>query len=555
MVAFPGCLDSWRPRAIPALGLVALALSIVGAEGVPSAAPGDPRRGEPLFRRHCAVCHGPDGGGKGPNAPYLEEDQPRDLTNARYVGGLTDEHLYRVIREGGQAIQGSRFMPPWGRTFSSSQIWDLVAYTRALSGGPAGGSVPAAKESPGAALARELGCPACHRIGDLQPSPLAPDLSAEGSRVQRTWLVRFLRAPHTIRPAGHLPLSRSRMPDLRLSEEEAESLAEYLLTRRSGALEGWPQSTQPALVQSGRDLFRQYACRACHSRDGAGGRAGPDLSAVAGRLKPGWVMRFVQEPQAVDPLTPMPHLGVGEDAARAITHFLFGGSFPQPDPPPEAEAASRGLALFKALGCGGCHGGERDEAGGAIGPDLTGAGDKLRPEWLSEFLMRPSRIRPWLAARMPGFRLSEAEVRLLVGFIGELKDRAAPPLAERRRFAGTISDAEVHAGRRLASREFLSCVSCHIGEEQPQGNPEEWAPDLRIAGRRLKPDWIVRWLEDPQRLAPGTKMPSFFTEETSGPEDILDGDEERQMLALRDYILSLGGAGSPETSHPAAPAK
>jgi mono/diheme cytochrome c family protein len=156
---------------------------------------------------------------------------------------------------------------------------------------------------------------------------------------------------------------------------------------------------------------------------------------------------------------------------------------------------------------------------------------------------------------MPGFRLSEAEIRALVGFSGELKDGAAPPLAEQRRFQGTISVANVQAGRRLASREFLSCSSCHVGEEQPEGNPDEWAPDLRVAGRRLSPDWIVRWLQDPQRVSPGTKMPSFFADETSGPEDILDGDEERQMLALRDYILSLGGAGSPETGHPAAPAK
>src|SRR3972149_4544113 len=72
---------------------------------------------------------------------------------------------------------------------------------------------------------------------------------------------------------------------------------------------------------------------------------------------------------------------------------------------------------------------------------------------------------------------------------------------------------------------------------------------------RPLPGGIARWLQDPQRVSPGTKMPSFFADETSGPEDILDGDEERQMLALRDYILSLGGAGSTETGHPAAPAK
>ncbi len=524
-----------------ALGLLALALSAGFSGDGPEAATGDPQRGEPLFRRYCAVCHGPGGAGNGPNAPFLEEDQPRDLTNPRYVGGLTDEHLYRVIAEGGQAIQGSRFMPAWGRTVSPAQIWDLVAYVRKLSRPAPGVSASAAEPSAGAMLARELGCPACHRIDGLEATTVGPDLSAEGSRVQRGWLIRFLKAPQTVRPAGYHPLSRSRMPDFRLSDDEAASLAEYLLTRRDGVAEGVAEPAPPTnLAQRGLDLFRQYACRACHHRDGAGGRAGPDLSAVAQRLRPAWVRRYIQNPQAIDPLVPMPHLGVGEDAARAITHFLFGGAAPEREAPPDVQAAARGAALFSAFGCARCHGGERHDAGGSFAPDLNGAGDKLKPEWVAGFLNRPSTIRPWLRARMPGFRLSEAENQALVGFLAERRDGAPPPLLAPRRFQGTISEANVQAGRRLASKEFLSCSSCHIGEEKPEGSPDEWAPDLRISSLRLNPDWIVRWLENPQRLTPGTKMPSFFSDETSGPEDILDGDEERQMLALRDYIMSLG---------------
>jgi len=556
MMGRTGRLRAWRPVVVLTFGLLALGLSVAFSGGAPGAAAGDPQRAEPLFRRYCAVCHGPGGAGNGPNAPFLEEDQPRDLTNPRYVGGLTDEHLYRVIAEGGQAIQGSRFMPPWGRTFSPAQIWDLVAYIRKLAAPTRSASAPAAQPSAGAILAQELGCPVCHKIGNLESAPMAPDLSAEGGRVQRAWLIRFLKAPQTIRPAGYHPLSRVRMPDFRLSDEEAVSVAEYLLTRRDGIATDGPEPVPSAnLAQKGLDFFRQYACRACHHRDGAGGRAGPDLSAVAQRLKPGWVRGFIQDPQATDPLVPMPHLGIGEDAARAITYFLFGGALPQPEAPPDTEAAAQGAALFRAFRCARCHGGESDEVAGSFAPDLSGVGDKLRPEWLAGFLKRPSTVRPWLGARMPDFRLSEAEIRALVGFSGELKDGAAPPLAEQRRFKGTISVANVQAGRRLASREFLSCSSCHVGEEQPEGNPDEWAPDLRVAGRRLSPDWIVRWLQDPQRLSPGTKMPSFFADETSGPEGILDGDEERQMLALRDYILSLGGAGSTETGHPAAPAE
>jgi mono/diheme cytochrome c family protein len=341
------------------------------------------------------------------------------------------------------------------------------------------------------------------------------------------------------------------MPDFRVSDAEAASLAAYLLTRRDGTPGSWP-APPPALIRQGRDLFRQYACRACHRRDGTGGRAGPDLSSVAERLRPAWTWRFIQAPQAVDPLSPMPRLGLDPDAARAVTVYLFDGSAPGPEPSPSAEAAAKGRMLFGALGCGGCHRGDDVEPGAPVGPDLTRVGEKLRPEWLSTFLARPSVIRPWLLARMPTFRLDDADIRGLVGFLSGLRE-AAPPLPERLRFRGNLSEAAVQAGRRLASKEFLSCTSCHVGEDRPEGRPEEWAPDLRVSARRLRPDWIVRWLQDPQRLAPGTKMPSFFSDATSGPEEILDGDEERQILALRDYILSLGaapradGVGPPRT--------
>lgn len=528
------------PRGRLVLGLFVLGLGIVPAAAALTAATGDPERGEPLYRRHCAVCHGAAGQGDGPNASFLDDDQPRDLTDPRYMGGRRDEQLFRVIAEGGQAIQGSRFMPPWGRTLLPSQIWDLVAFIRALSAPARASPPPTGGPSAGAVLASELGCAACHRIGGLERVAVGPDLRAERSRVQRAWLVDFLRAPRAIRPAGYRPLWRSRMPDFRLSEEEAAALAEYLMSRPEREEKGPDSPPPPGEVERGRDLFRRHACRACHSREGAGGRAGPDLSTVAGRLKPAWTLRFLENPQAVDPLSPMPHLGMGGDDARAITSYLFDGGPPPPEPAPDPGAASRGEALFRSLGCGGCHDDARHEP---VGPDLSGTGDKLKAEWLSQFLRRPDRVRPWLTARMPDFRLSDDEARILLGFLGGLRDPAAAGLPERLRFRDVPPEANVHAGRRLASREFLSCASCHLGEDQPEGAPEEWAPDLRISGQRLQPDWIVRWLHDPRRLAPGTKMPTYFSDAASGPEDILDGDEERQILALRDYILSLGATG------------
>jgi hypothetical protein len=62
-----------------------------------------------------------------------------------------------------------------------------------------------------------------------------------------------------------------------------------------------------------------------------------------------------------------------------------------------------------------------------------------------------------------------------------------------------------------------------------------------MAKRRLNPHWVLKWLRDPQKVQPGTKMPSFYPE---GPEDILGGKDDKQIEALRDYIMVLGRTGS-----------
>jgi hypothetical protein len=76
----------------------------------------------------------------------------------------------------------------------------------------------------------------------------------------------------------------------------------------------------------------------------------------------------------------------------------------------------------------------------------------------------------------------------------------------------------------------------------PPGEPDGWAPNLAMAWERLYPEWILEWLHDPQKLLPGTKMPSFYADPnaTDGPPDVLNGDDELQMKALRDYVISIG---------------
>ena len=53
-------------------------------------------------------------------------------------------------------------------------------------------------------------------------------------------------------------------------------------------------------------------------------------------------------------------------------------------------------------------------------------------------------------------------------------------------------------------------------------------------------DWILKWLEDPQAIEPGTKMPMYWAPGEPSPVPHLDGDPQRQREAIRDYMFSLG---------------
>ncbi len=170
-------------------------------------------------------------------------------------------------------------------------------------------------------------------------------------------------------------------------------------------------------------------------------------------------------------------------------------------------------------------------------------GDKFRPDWLYEFIRKPHNIRPWLKIRMPDFRLTEFEAVALVKHLtADHRDRSLPTpkvVAEGGRGG---NDSFLQAGKKLMSKEFFDCWSCHQqGGKKPDKPKEEWAPDLLISSRRLKPEWVVRWVSDPQKLIPGTKMPTFFEDAESGPDEILGGDEKKQIAAIAENIFSLNG--------------
>ncbi len=112
------------------LTLAVASLAAVTFTSSPMAATkGDPAKGKEKFELMCASCHGPQGKGDGPAGAALNP-KPRNLTDAAYMSTLDDEHIIKVIKEGGASVGKSPLMPPLGGALSDEDVHNIVAFIR-----------------------------------------------------------------------------------------------------------------------------------------------------------------------------------------------------------------------------------------------------------------------------------------------------------------------------------------------------------------------------------------------------------------------------------------
>lgn len=88
-------------------------------------------RGKAMYNYFCSPCHGPRGNGLGPNAKYLSK-RPRNFTDGAYMDTKSNRDLYQVIKGGGSSVGLSFLMPPWGKTLSEQEIFDLIVSVRSF---------------------------------------------------------------------------------------------------------------------------------------------------------------------------------------------------------------------------------------------------------------------------------------------------------------------------------------------------------------------------------------------------------------------------------------
>jgi mono/diheme cytochrome c family protein len=92
---------------------------------------GDADAGKAKFQQFCVTCHGPAGAGDGPAAAALRP-QPRHLGDPEWQASVDDDHIKKVITDGGASVGLSPMMTPWGHALKGEDLENVVAYIRSL---------------------------------------------------------------------------------------------------------------------------------------------------------------------------------------------------------------------------------------------------------------------------------------------------------------------------------------------------------------------------------------------------------------------------------------
>ena len=425
------------------------------------------------------------------------------------------------------------------------------------------------------------------------------NLASQGSKTSIEWLYNWVRDPEAV-------WHDTNMPSLRLTDAESADVAAYLasLTNPEWEAEVFPDLDEAALdevtleflrtgstgiqaserltgmtleekvMMSGEGLVARYGCFGCHIIGGyeTAQPIGTELTTAGSKLlsqfdfgfldipheRTAWYEAKLTDPRSFDvdrvkrpeELLRMPDYEFNEEQVDAIVMVLTGLVKDEitlemrNNLTADIEA---GRSMIARRNCRGCH--EIEGAGGDIRSTISDAGlwppllntqgAKTQPLWLHSFLQEPgdSTMRSWLSVRMPTFHLDQEE-SMVIGKYFSAIDNVPYPFIDTSIGA---TNERLAIGRELF--EANQCSLCHqVGDLIPARDAADLAPDLGLTYERLRPQWVLDWVLDPQSIAPGTRMPANFPDGTT-PFEQLDGNAEAQIEAIRDHLFLTVGNG------------
>lgn len=399
------------------------------------------------------------------------------------------------------------------------------------------------------------------------------------------------------------PYDKLKMPNFFLTEDETISLVTFLLSRQAPLVQKAVQidyeSGPAGKIANGRALMHELNCTGCHAIEGnaatvhqyfikpdpASGElsfdvtnAPPNLYGEGAKIQYPWLFGFLNDVEMLRPWLKirMPSFYLDHAQTTALIEYFAGLS--QKD---AAELGKRLAAVHgwidttrktaQATGEGAKGEGSSEQPAPAAQPGadwFTQPALAKAADWLGRFTLRNKLTAPFdfdTSAAKTGAEAREALVPAFekvlerTGFIGNLQDVAYP-------FSGAphalVSNERYASGKSLLLE--LKCLACHVaGDPKAPGTTlEVKAPNLALAHKRLRQEWVVQWLYNPQWIQPGTNMPQLFGGGNSAFKDYPDEQKkvleekfgnigEGQIRLLVDALYDLGARNETVTQPPA----
>ncbi|MGZ8853177.1 MAG: c-type cytochrome [Thermoanaerobaculia bacterium] len=384
-----------------------------------------------------------------------------------------------------------------------------------------------------------------------------------------------------------------RPPDPKAVHDLAKSYLINTLTDRDAEAKLKAMPLQEQLQYLGQRSIEKYGCYSCHDIKGFEGLKpiGTELTTEGSKTLhlfdfgfvhhyrhedgkeeqvmhtvPSWIYNKLRNPRVYDDertktyndKLKMPNFGLTENEAQLITSVVLGLT---KEKVADSRLASRdprhrimeeGRKLVSQRNCRACH--VVDGRGRAIAgmindtnflpPDLSPEGARGQSPWLFSFLKDPTvmKIRPWMSVRMPTFQFTDDEANRLVAFFAA---EGNVPAFDTMQHVAT-SPQNVAIGREVFA--MLRCSQCHA--TTPVADPANppvpktadstsLAPNLTLSKVRLRHDWIAEWIQRPDEMIPGTRMPTNFPRdaETGAFKSPLGGAIDTPQFAAHKTAL------------------
>jgi hypothetical protein len=393
------------------------------------------------------------------------------------------------------------------------------------------------------------------------------------------------------------PYEKLKMPNFLFSEEEARSLVSFMLSLKASNVMKDVQipydRTPLGKIAKGRGLVRELNCIGCHRIESNLAIEGSDPT----------INQYYSTDTALPDTDPrslrfMPPLLWGEGAKVQYDWlFSFLNNVEMLRPWLKVRMPSFALTPAQATTLVEYFAGVSQDESGVLRKELEpvlkhlqevhgGAAGGGSPWFLEDKFAREARfLRTYSQAKDQTGKFdwvvkdagSPAEVAVQwsgpydktlkrVGFLEKLFNIQYP-----------FTDPNLHLAdeaRFKLGEEFFyaqKCLACHVaGDPKAPGTTTDIkAPNFALTYKRLRYDWVIDWLQDPQAIQPGANMPQIFqggSAFASLPAADRDPMEakfgktvEEQGHLMVDFLFTLGArnytAIQPGGAQPAAPAE